>query len=44
MYLLCGDEATRTSGAGGEEDASVGEAQPGSVGIKHPCLLQLAKR
>ncbi|KAM6208483.1 uncharacterized protein WM294_002516 isoform 2-T6 [Sarcoramphus papa] len=38
------DEATRTNGAGGEENASVGEAQPSSVGIEHPCLLQLAKR
>ena len=44
VCLFCRDEATRTNGAGGEENASVGEAQPSSVGIEHPCLLQLAKR
>ncbi|PKU44558.1 hypothetical protein llap_5140 [Limosa lapponica baueri] len=43
MRLFCRDEAAHINGAGGEENPSVGEAQPSSVGIKCPCLLQLAK-
>lgn len=44
VCLFCRDEAARTNGAGGEQIASVGEAQPSSAGIRRPCLSELAER